>query len=91
MLDIAKTLDLFLVPYESESGMQSTKDALNLIKKDCSIGVFIGPEGGISPEEIEKAKEVGGKIISLGSRILRTETAAITTLSMLMLHAEMNI
>ncbi len=90
-LEIAKSLDLILIPYESESGMQGTIDALKEIKQGSKIGVFIGPEGGFDYLEIEKAQAIGGKIISLGSRILRTETAAITTTALLMLHAEMNI
>ena len=47
------------------------------------MAVFIGPEGGFAPEEIESATEKGGKIISLGNRILRTETAGPTVMSIL--------
>ena len=57
------------------------------IKPGTSVSVFIGPEGGFAPEEIEKSQDA--EIISLGKRILRTETAAITTVAMLMLHSEM--
>ncbi len=89
-LKVAKNFDLFILPYESKNGMQDTKSALQEIKPGMKIGVFIGPEGGFSQEEVEKAQGVGAKIISLGKRILRTETAAITSLSMLMLHAEIN-
>ena len=87
----AKELDLLLAPYENEEGMNATKEALNQINKPMSVGVIIGSEGGFEESEIELAKQSGAKIISLGKRILRTETAAITTLSMLMLHSEMNI
>ena len=90
-LEKAKELDLLLVPYENQKGILSTKDALSLIKKGDKVGVIIGPEGGFSPNEIELTKEQGGHLISLGKRILRTETASITALSMLMLHAEMNL
>ena len=83
-------LDIILVPYESEDGMESTKNALSEIKNGMSIGIFIGPEGGFDEKEIEFAKEKGAKIISLGKRILRTETAAITSVAMCMLHIEMN-
>ncbi len=89
-LEMAKGLDLFLIPYENEQGILSTKDALAKIKKGDKVGVLIGPEGGFSQNEIDLAREVG-KSISLGKRILRTETASITALSMLMLHAEMNL
>jgi 16S rRNA (uracil1498-N3)-methyltransferase len=88
---MAKDLDLIFVPYESKNGMLDTTDALKEIKKDMSVGIFIGPEGGFDEKEIESAKEMNGKIISLGKRILRTETAAIITTSMCMLYAEMNL
>ena len=91
MLENIKTYDVFIVPYESENGMQSTKDTLSLIKSGQKVGVLIGPEGGFSNKEIELVKEHGAKIVSLGKRILRTETAAITAVGMLMLHAEINL
>lgn len=86
----AKELDLFIIPYENKDGMLSTKNALNEIKKGMSIGILIGPEGGFEESEITTATEIGGKTISLGKRILRTETAAITAVGMCMLHIEMN-
>lgn len=89
-LQFAKNLDVILVPYESKDGMVSTKKALSGIYPGKSVGIFIGPEGGFDEKEIEKAVNAGGEIISLGKRILRTETAAITALSMCMLYAEMN-
>ncbi len=87
----AEELDLLLVPYESKNGMADTISALKEIKENMSIGVFIGPEGGFDESEIESAKDINGKIISLGKRILRTETAAMTAVSMCMLYAEMNL
>lgn len=87
-LEFAKTLDLLLVPYESANGMAATKEALSKIKSGMSVGIMIGPEGGFADNEIEAAKNIGGEIISLGSRILRTETAAVTALSMCMLYSE---
>ncbi|MBQ9914398.1 MAG: 16S rRNA (uracil(1498)-N(3))-methyltransferase [Clostridia bacterium] len=87
----AAELDLFLVPYESKKGMEATKEALSLIKKNSSVGILIGPEGGFEEAEVEKAFASGGKVISLGQRILRTETAAITALGMCMLHTELNL
>lgn len=86
----ASELDLILVPYESKNGMTDTAEALSMIKSGMKIGVFIGPEGGFDEKEIALAEEVGAKIVSLGKRILRTETAAITATAMLMLHAELN-
>ena len=87
----AENLDLFLVPYESKRGMEATIEALSLIKKGSSVGILIGPEGGFEEAEVEKAFSAGGKVISLGSRILRTETAAITAVGMWMLHTEMKL
>ncbi len=87
-LEFAKNLDIILVPYENEQGMQSTKAALSLIKSGMSVGIFIGAEGGFSKDEIAAVQEIGGRTISLGKRILRTETAAITAVSMCMLYAE---
>lgn len=89
-LEIANNLDVFLVPYENEDGMATTKDALKQITLGKSVGIFIGPEGGFDENEIVLAKENGGLTISLGKRILRTETAAITSVAMCMLHTEMN-
>ena len=88
-LEKAKQLDLLLVPYESKNGMEDTKEALSQIEKGMSVGILIGPEGGFDEKEIEIAKENGGKVVSLGKRILRTETAAITSVGMCMLYAEM--
>ncbi|MBQ8209782.1 MAG: 16S rRNA (uracil(1498)-N(3))-methyltransferase [Clostridia bacterium] len=90
-LQKAKELDLILVPYENERGMSATKDALEKIKSGMSVGIFIGPEGGFDEKEINSAEEIGGHRISLGKRILRTETAAITAVGMCMLHIEMNV
>ena len=90
-LEIAQELDLILVPYENKDGMSATKEALSKIKKDSSVGIFIGPEGGFSDKEIDALKSIESHIISLGKRILRTETAALTTVSMCMLYTEMNL
>lgn len=87
-LEKAKELDLLLVPYESKNGMEDTKSALSEIKSGMSVGILIGPEGGFEESEVEKAFQIGGKVISLGKRILRTETAAITSVAMCMLYAE---
>ena len=87
----AADMDLILVPYECAEGMQATKEALGLIKSGMSVGIFIGTEGGFEDKEIESVTSAGGKVISLGKRILRTETAAIASLAMCMLHIEMNV
>ena len=78
----AKKLDVKLVPYENEHGMAGTKAAMEQIKKGESVAVFIGPEGGFAPEEIEMVRDEM-QLISLGRRILRTETAGIAALAIL--------
>ncbi len=83
-----ENLDLVLVPYESAKGMETIQKTLETVKNGMKIGILIGPEGGISEQEIEEAKASGAKIVSLGKRILRTETAALAMLSILMYHIE---
>ena len=78
----AKKLDVKLVPYENEHGMSGTKAAMEQIEKGESVAVFIGPEGGFAPEEIEMVRDEM-QLISLGRRILRTETAGIAALAIL--------
>ncbi|MBR4123372.1 MAG: 16S rRNA (uracil(1498)-N(3))-methyltransferase [Clostridia bacterium] len=87
-LEKAKDLDLLIVPYENEKGMKATKETLLKIKKGMNIGILIGAEGGFSQKEIDKCIAAGAEIISLGKRILRTETAAITAVAMCMLYSE---
>ena len=87
-LELAKTLDLIMVPYENKDGMKATVEALRELQNVKSVGIFIGPEGGFEEKEIEKTLEVNAKVISLGKRILRTETAAITSVGMCMLEIE---
>ena len=81
---------LKLLPYElsDPSAMEETRKLINSVKAGGSIGIFIGPEGGFEDEEIELAKKMGFEIITLGRRILRTETAGMTVLSWLMLQLE---
>ena len=67
------------------------KSAVDQIKPGESIGVFIGPEGGFEEAEIEQAMEQEIIPVSLGKRILRTETAGLTILSILMYHLECEI
>ncbi len=90
-IERTRELDLLILPYENKDGMKATAEALAQIKSGFKVGIMIGPEGGFENSEIEYASEQGAKIVSLGKRILRTETAAITAMSMLMLHAEMNL
>lgn len=87
-LQYAKDLDVRLLPYEMAEGMDATRKVFSEITPGQSIGIFIGPEGGFDEKEIELAKEQDFKILTLGKRILRTETAGLCTLSMLMYHLE---
>lgn len=84
----AKELDVVLVPYELQEGMKATEEVIQKIQPGESVGIFIGPEGGFDEREIEQAKEAGAVPVTLGKRILRTETAGLTTLSILMYHLE---
>lgn len=88
-MEMAAQMDLFLVPYENERGMAATKEALDSLKPGMSVGILIGPEGGFEQKEVEAAQAAGGVPVSLGRRILRTETAAITAVGMCMLAAEL--
>jgi len=84
----AEELDVVLLPYELAEGMEGTRAIIRSIEKGQSVGIFIGPEGGFEKEEVDAAKEAGAKVITLGRRILRTETAGFTVLSILMFELE---
>lgn len=84
----AEAAGRILFPYECADGIAKTREVLASLTPGEKIGVFIGPEGGFGLDEVEAAKNAGAEIITLGRRILRTETAAITTLSLLMFAAE---
>lgn len=80
----AKALDVRLIPYELAEGMDAARNEIAGLKDKKSVGVFIGPEGGFERSEIEDAVTAGVTPITLGKRILRTETAAICVLSVIM-------
>ncbi|SHN62590.1 16S rRNA (uracil1498-N3)-methyltransferase [Butyrivibrio hungatei DSM 14810] len=84
----AKDMDVKLIPYEMAEHIDETKKIIEAIKPGQSIAVFIGPEGGFSEQEIDLCNENGIKPITLGKRILRTETAGFTIISWLMYHLE---
>ena len=87
-LKYAESMDVRLVPYELARGMQETKEILAGIEPGQSVGIFIGPEGGFEEKEIEAAIEGGAKPITLGRRILRTETAGLAILSVVLFQPE---
>ena len=65
--------------------MKTEVKNLNLLEKEkLEIGIVIGPEGGFEESEVKDLKENGAKIVTLGKRILRTETVALSMLSILM-------
>lgn len=89
-----KDYDAVLVAYEEEKE-NTLKNELKLLKKDnqennkkIKIAIVIGPEGGIDKEEINALEKNGAKIITLGKRILRTETVALNVLSIIMYELE---
>lgn len=87
-LEMAGKMDVRLIPYELAEGMEKTREIMSGIQPGQSVAVFIGPEGGFESSEIEKAREIGVQSITLGKRILRTETAGLVTLAMLVYNLE---
>jgi 16S rRNA (uracil1498-N3)-methyltransferase len=87
-INIAKDFDKILIPYEEAENMDYTRKVVESIEPGDSVAVFIGPEGGFAPEEVEKAIDAGAKSITLGRRILRTETAGMALMSVLMYSME---
>ncbi len=81
-LKLWKDLDRGIVPYESAEDMTHTRRVLEAVPEGASVGFFIGPEGGFDPREIEALQACGAHIITLGPRILRTETAGPAVLAM---------
>ena len=77
-----------LLPYELQEEDGSTRELMEGIREGSSLSIFIGPEGGFEPGEVEMAREAGILPISLGRRILRTETAAMVVLSWLIYRFE---
>lgn len=77
-----------LIPYEMAEDMVKTREIIKAIKPGDKVAVFIGPEGGFDDEEIAFALENGVTPITLGRRILRTETAGMTMMSIIMYELE---
>jgi len=86
LLQESDSFDLFLLAYEDEK-KQTLKEVLTGfsqgLKKPLNIGVIVGPEGGFDPQEVSLCQLAGVKSVSLGNRILRTETAGMVVLSQL--------
>lgn len=88
--DIIKTIkeyDVVIVAYENEKENKLKNELLKLkeMKKEkITIAIIIGPEGGLEEKDVEELKKNGAKVVTLGDRILRTETVALNTLSIIM-------
>ena len=87
-LETASGLDKILVPYENAKGLAYTRKVIEEVRPGEKVGIFIGPEGGFEEKEIEQLQALGAESITLGHRILRTDTASPAILAMLMLHLE---
>lgn len=86
--DMASSLEYNMIPYELQDGIQVSRQIVEEACSKESVGIFIGPEGGLEKEEVEKAMEIGAKPITLGKRILRTETAGMALLSIMMFQLQ---
>ncbi|MBN2222965.1 MAG: 16S rRNA (uracil(1498)-N(3))-methyltransferase [Vallitaleaceae bacterium] len=80
--------DLILVPYENERGMDETRKVISSIQTGMRIAIVIGPEGGFDESEIHELQQQNARIITLGNRILRTETASPAILAMITYQIE---
>ena len=87
-LEIVKDFGVKLIPYENADGIDKTRKILDNMDKTKNIAVFIGPEGGFEESEVERIKNSGFEVITLGKRILRTETAGLALLSNIMIRLE---
>ena len=85
---MAGQMDCGLIPYELARGMDEAREVFGRIRPGMQVGILIGPEGGFDMEEIEEAQTEGILPVTLGRRILRTETAGMAALSILMFHLE---
>ena len=84
----AKNMQVKVIPYELAEGMERTRELIGNLKPGENIAIFIGPEGGFEESEIQAALKNGIEPITLGKRILRTETAGFTVLSWIMYQLE---
>lgn len=87
-LTYASELEMNIIPYENADGIDKSREIIKSIKGKKSLGIFIGPEGGFEEKEVEKATGIGTNIVTLGKRILRTETAGMAVMSIIMFEIE---
>lgn len=84
----AASMDLKLIPYELSEGMAKTRELIEKAAPGQEIAIFIGPEGGFEEAEVSMAMEAGFVPVTLGKRILRTETAGLTVMAWLLYRLE---
>lgn len=82
--NILKNYDIVLVPYEKEKITTLKEVLVKLPQKDLKIAIIIGPEGGFDEQEIKMLEQSNCKIVTLGNRILRTETVSIAMTSIIL-------
>ncbi len=87
-MEMAADMDVRLLPYELAEDMGQTRQAIERLVPGQSIAIFIGPEGGFDEAEVARAVEGGALPVTLGRRILRTETAGMTVLAWLVYRLE---
>lgn len=85
---LASSMDVKLIPYELAQDMDKTRQLIESLKPGQSAAVFIGPEGGFEEQEVELAKEAGIVPVTLGKRILRTETAGLAVMAWIMYQCQ---
>lgn len=87
-LSYAGTMDAVLIPYEKSEGIEAARQTVRGLKGKKHVGIFIGPEGGFDESEVEAAAAAGAVPVTLGKRILRTETAGLAALAVLMFELD---
>lgn len=87
-IQFVKDFDVRIIPYELADNMERTKEIIGALQPGQRIAVFIGPEGGFDEAEVQEALDNGTEPITLGRRILRTETAGLTVMSWIMYRLE---
>lgn len=91
IVELNETYDSLIVCYENEKENHIKRELLKLKKqnkKEIKIAIVIGPEGGLEEQEVQYLQQNGAKIVTLGNRILRTETVALNLLSIIMYELE---
>lgn len=86
--DIARGIEYNMIPYELQDGIEASRKIVAESCKHDTVGIFIGPEGGFEAAEVERAVSEQIHPLTLGKRILRTETAGMALLSVLMFQMQ---